>query len=84
MSKVNYEDLIEIAPNFETWFRMAKAAEKLSDSKIAEEIGIDRRNVSWWATGKFRPNMKNLKKLSDIFNVDPRLLIFKYYFEDPA
>lgn len=84
MSKVNYEDLIEIAPNFETWFRMAKAAEKLSDFKIAEEIGIDRRNVSLWANGKFKPNMQNLKKISDVFDVDPRLLIFKYYFEGPA
>lgn len=79
MSKVNYEDLIEIAPDFETWFRMAKAAEGLSDRKISEKIGIDRRNISWWATGKFRPNMKNLKELSSIFNVDPRLLIFAYW-----
>jgi len=79
MSKVNYEDLIEIAPDFETWFRMAKAAEDLSYDELAEKIGINRRNIAWWADGKFRPNMQNLKKLSDIFNVDPRLLIFKYW-----
>ena len=39
----------------------------LTQSEIAKELGVTLLTVSRWETGKFEPNMKMKKKLSNLF-----------------
>lgn len=39
----------------------------LTQSELAKELGVTLLTVSRWETGKFEPNMKMKKKLSNLF-----------------
>lgn len=50
-------------------------ARGLSDYAVAKEIGIGRSTLSDWKTGKHIPNMDNLKKIANYFDVPVDYLI---------
>lgn len=44
-----------------------RTQKKLSQEKLAEQLGISRQSISKWETGEAYPEMKHLLKLSDLF-----------------
>ena len=46
-----------------------RKANKMSQEKIAESLGISRQAVSKWETGSSNPNTENLICLAEIFKV---------------
>lgn len=45
-----------------------RTQKKLSQEKLAEQLGISRQSISKWETGEAYPEMKHLLKLCDLFN----------------
>ena len=41
----------------------------LSQEKLAEQVGVSRQTISKWELGETSPDLKQSKKLSEIFNV---------------
>ena len=49
----------------------------LKQSELAEAINVTQRKISYWETGQLEPDLENLWKLSDYFNVSVDFLIGK-------
>lgn len=49
----------------------------LKQSELAEAISVTQRKISYWETGQLEPDLENLWKLSDYFNVSVDFLIGK-------
>ena len=47
----------------------------LSDYAVAKGSGVGRSTLSDWKTGKHIPNMENIKRLADFFNVSIEYLM---------
>lgn len=47
---------------------------QLSQTQLAERIGVSRQAVQFWTSGRSEPTGKNLYKLADFFEVDPNWL----------
>lgn len=41
----------------------------LSQEKLAEQVGVSRQTISKWELGETSPDLKQSKKISEIFNV---------------
>lgn len=48
---------------------------KISQAKLADTLGISDKTISSWESGRTEPNMKQLKQLSEYFNVSLNDLI---------
>ena len=48
-------------------YRLAK---KLSQTDIANELGVTRATLSAWETGKTVPNKKHLKELAQVLHIE--------------
>lgn len=49
----------------------------MSQDKLAEQLFISRQTISKWETGETVPDLNNLIKLSNIFNVSLEYLVFE-------
>lgn len=49
----------------------------ISQDKLAEQLFISRQTISKWETGETVPDLNNLIKLSNIFNVSLEYLVFE-------
>lgn len=49
--------------------------ENLTQTKLAENIGVKQNTVSAWVLGKKEPNIKSLWALADYFQVDIDYLV---------
>ena len=56
-----------------------RKAQKLTQSQLAEKIGIDVKKLSRIETGHNYPNSANLAQISDILNTTP----WKLFYESP-
>ena len=43
----------------------------LTQVALAEKLGLGKQSVSYWENGKNQPSMDNLKKLCELFGVEP-------------
>lgn len=50
--------------------RAARRACKLTQSQVAEILGIDRSAYTYYETGKTSPNLPNLLRLASVFQVE--------------
>lgn len=50
----------------------------MSKSKVARAIGVSPGAITHWATGRNRPNLKNLARLAALAGVPVETLIAKY------
>lgn len=41
----------------------------LTDYQVSAKSGVSRSTLSEWKTGKHRPNLDNMKKIAEFFNV---------------
>ena len=49
--------------------------QELTQTKLAQSIGMHQSNVSEWLSGKKEPSIKSLWLLADIFDVDIDYLV---------
>ncbi|MDT8336937.1 MAG: helix-turn-helix transcriptional regulator [Candidatus Izemoplasmatales bacterium] len=62
-----------------------RKANKLSQEELAQRLNVSRQTVSKWETGIVMPDINNLLKLSEIFNVSTDYILkeetksFSYY-----
>lgn len=47
----------------------------LSQEKLAEQVGVARQTISKWELGETSPDLKQSKKLSEIFNISLDVLV---------
>lgn len=59
---------METMPLTNTLIALRKA-HGFSQEKLAEQLGVSRQTISRWEVGEFSPSMKNLKVLSDLYQV---------------
>ncbi|MBH8605916.1 helix-turn-helix domain-containing protein [Thermoactinomyces sp. CICC 10522] len=55
--------------NFATRLKELRKKKKVTQSDLADYLGIDNTTVSKWEKGIYEPNIENLKKLADFFGV---------------
>jgi len=55
---------IKLAENL----KLLRASKKLSQSKLAEMLGVDRRTVSAWENKICEPSLSHVLKLCEIFD----------------
>lgn len=57
--------------------RLTKARElrSLSQTNLAERLGVTRTAVSHWEAGRSNPSTKHLEKIANVLGVDPSWLI---------
>jgi DNA-binding XRE family transcriptional regulator len=41
----------------------------LSQEQLAKELGVDITTISGWETGKKKPNLENVRKIAQFFNL---------------
>lgn len=56
--------------NFQNIFRKLRTSSNLTQSAIAEKIGISRSTIGMYETGAREPDFETLEKIADYFNVD--------------
>ena len=42
---------------------------RLSQEEFAKSIGVKRLEVTRWEGGKFKPSLKNIKKIEEVYKV---------------
>ena len=47
-----------------------------SMQELGDKLGVAAGTISYWEAGRTSPRMEKVKKMADIFNVDPYILIF--------
>ena len=55
--------------------KAARKAAKLSQTEVAERIGVAQPTVSGWECGEYCPDLKNIVSLCDLFDVTPNQLL---------
>lgn len=64
---------IKCQPFKEKSFKTVKSYRKacgLSQQELAKLMGVRQQTISDWECGIFIPNMRNIQKMAQIFNVD--------------
>lgn len=61
--------------NFQNIFRKLRTSSNLTQSAIAEKIGISRSTIGMYETGAREPDFETLEKIADYFNVDIDFLL---------
>lgn len=59
---------------FSDRLRLLLAEKKITQSELAEQIGMTRASISLYATGKRVPSVKILRKIAEVMNVSPQWL----------
>lgn len=61
--------------DFQNIFRKLRTSSNLTQSAIAEKIGISRSTIGMYETGAREPDFETLEKIADYFNVDIDFLL---------
>ena len=61
--------------NFQNIFRKLRTSSNLTQSAIAEKLGISRSTIGMYETGAREPDFETLEKIADFFNVDIDFLL---------
>ena len=61
--------------NFQNIFRKLRTSSNLTQSALAEKIGISRSTIGMYETGAREPDFETLEKIADYFNVDIDFLL---------
>lgn len=52
-----------------------RKALSLTQERLSERVGVTRKTICSWETGKSLPNATNLTRLSEVFNIAPNQII---------
>lgn len=76
---------------FKEMLKYLRTRENLSQSELAEKLGVAKSTISMYEVGKREPDFETLEAIADLFNVDMNFLLGKdgsendhYYFNDDA
>ena len=75
---------------FKDMLKYLRNREKLSQSELAEKLGVAKSTISMYEVGKREPDFETLEAIADLFNVDMNFLLGKdgsenddhYYLND--
>ena len=54
---------------FSTNLKALREERKLTQRELAEKLHTTQRKVSYWESGKIEPDLENLWKIADLFDV---------------
>ena len=75
---------------FKDMLKYLRNRDKLSQSQLAEKLGVAKSTISMYEVGKREPDFETLEAIADLFNVDMNFLLGKdgsenddhYYLND--
>ncbi len=65
---------------FATNLKALREAQNLRQSDLAEKLNTTQRKISYWESGKFEPDLENLWKIADLFEISIDELIGRKEF----
>lgn len=75
--------------SFKEMLKYLRLGENLSQSELAEKLGVAKSTISMYEVGKREPDFETLEAIADLFNVDMNFLLGKdgsendrYYIND--
>lgn len=75
--------------SFKEMLKYLRRRENLSQSELAEKLGVAKSTISMYEVGKREPDFETLEAIADLFNVDMNFLLGKdgsendrYYIND--
>lgn len=75
--------------SFKEMLKYLRLRENLSQSELAEKLGVAKSTISMYEVGKREPDFETLEAIADLFNVDMNFLLGKdgsendrYYIND--
>lgn len=63
--------------NFKDMLKYLRMRDKLSQSELAEKLGVSKSTISMYEVGKREPDFEVLETIADFFNVDMNFLLGK-------
>lgn len=63
--------------NFKEILKYLRNREALSQSELAQKLGVAKSTISMYETGKREPDFETLEAIADLFNVDMNFLLGK-------
>ena len=77
--------------SFKEMLKYLRMRENLSQSELADKLGVAKSTISMYEVGKREPDFETLEAIADFFNVDMNFLLGKdgsendtYYLHDEA
>lgn len=77
--------------SFKEMLKYLRMRENLSQSELADKLGVAKSTISMYEVGKREPDFETLEAIADFFNVDMNFLLGKdgsendtYYLNDEA
>lgn len=75
--------------SFSEMLKYLRSRESLSQSELADKLGVAKSTISMYEVGKREPDFETLEAIADLFNVDMNFLLGKdgsendrYYLND--
>lgn len=76
--------------SFKEMLKYLRSRENLSQSELADKLGVAKSTISMYEVGKREPDFETLEAIADLFNVDMNFLLGKdgsenddhYYLND--
>lgn len=62
---------------FKDMLKYLRNRDKLSQSELAEKLGVAKSTISMYEVGKREPDFETLEAIADLFNVDMNFLLGK-------
>lgn len=69
--------------NFKDMLKYLRVRNNLSQSELADKLGVSKSTVSMYEVGKREPDFETLEAIADFFNVDMNFLLGKAGCETP-
>lgn len=63
--------------NFNDMLKYLRVREKMSQSELADKLGVSKSTVGMYELGKREPDFETLEAIADLFNVDMNFLLGK-------
>lgn len=63
--------------SFKEMLKYLRLRENLSQSELAEKLGVAKSTISMYEVGKREPDFETLEAIADLFNVDMNFLLGK-------
>lgn len=63
--------------NFKDMLKYLRSREKMSQSELADKLGISKSAIGMYELGKREPDFETLESIADLFNVDMNFLLGK-------